>query len=124
MRPLVFLATAAMLVCARTLSQAQSTSSPAPLPTPTPVAIVHVQDFAYDPGALEIHVGDDVAFINDDEIAHTVTSDDKAFDSGNLDQHQTWTYTFTKAGTYTYYCTYHPFMKAKIVVVAPSPTAS
>ncbi|HTV74166.1 MAG TPA: plastocyanin/azurin family copper-binding protein, partial [Candidatus Acidoferrales bacterium] len=65
---------------------------------------------------LDIHVGDAVTIVNDDEIAHTVTANDKSFDSGNLDQHQSWTHTFTKAGTYTYYCTYHPFMNAKIVV--------
>jgi plastocyanin len=110
-----------LLACAVALAQTQGSPTPAPTAgaTATPVAIVHTKDFAYDPKELDIHIGDAVTFVNDDEIAHTVTSDDKSFDSGNLDQHQRWTHTFTKPGTYTYTCTYHPFMSAKIVVTAP-----
>jgi plastocyanin len=106
----------ALLTCAGTAAQTQSTPSPAPSPTATPVAIVHTKDFAYSPKELKINVGDAVEFVNDDELAHTVTSNDKTFDSGDLDAHQMWLHTFTKAGTFTYYCTYHPFMQAKIVV--------
>lgn len=106
----------ALVVCLHGPAQAQSSPSPAPTAVPTPAAIVHTRDFAYDPKEIDVHVGDTVEFVNDDDIAHTVTSTDKAFDSGNLDQHQTWTHTFTKPGTYTYSCTYHPFMQAKIVV--------
>ncbi|HEY0799104.1 MAG TPA: cupredoxin family copper-binding protein [Candidatus Baltobacteraceae bacterium] len=119
-RPQILFLCAALIFSVRALAHAQTAPTPAPSPTPsrTPVAIVHTKDFAYDPKDLKIAVGDTVEFINDDEVAHTVTSDN-AFDSGDLEQHQHWTHIFTKAGTYTYYCTYHPFMKADIVVSAP-----
>jgi plastocyanin len=107
------LASLALLSCA---GAAQAQSSPSPAASATPVAIVHTKDFAYNPKELKVNVGDTVEFINDDGVTHTVTSNDKSFDSGDLDQNQTWMHTFTKAGTYTYYCTYHPFMQAKIVV--------
>ena len=106
----------ALLIGAPLSSRAQSGTSPEPTAAPSPAAIVHAENFAYDPAELDIHVGDTVEFINDDPVGHTITADDTSFDSGNLDQHQTWTHTFTAAGTYTYFCTYHPFMKAKIVV--------
>ena len=35
------------------------------------------------PGTIDLKVGDTVTFVNDDEIAHTATSD--AFDSGTMD---------------------------------------
>ena len=80
---------------------------------------MHTKDFAYAPPDLTIPAGTTVTFVNDDEPAHTVTAVDKSFDSGNMDKGAKWTYTFNKPGTYQYICTYHPFMKAKIVVTAP-----
>jgi plastocyanin len=111
------LAALTLLTCAGT---AQAQSSPSPAASPTPAAIVHTKDFAYNPTPLKVNVGDTVEFINDDGVTHTVTANDKSFDSGDLDQNKTWMHTFTKAGTYTYYCTYHPFMQAKVIVTGGS----
>jgi len=80
--------------------------------------IIHVKDFAFSPATLTIHVGDRVTFQNDDDEAHTVTATDKSFDSAGLDSGQTWAHTFSKAGTYTYFCALHPYMKGKLVVLA------
>jgi plastocyanin len=85
-------------------------------PSSAPAAVVHVKNFAYAPDNVTISAGQTVSFTQDDETAHTVTSADKTFDSGNLDQHATWSYTFAKPGTYTYLCTYHPFMKGTVTV--------
>ena len=94
--------------------------------TAAPAITVHAKDFAYKPLELTIPAGTAVTFVNDDDAAHTVTSstngDNKKplFDSGNLDKAQKWTFTFKTPGTYQYFCGYHPFMKAKVVVIAPA----
>jgi len=85
--------------------------------TPKPVVTVHIKNFAYHDNTVTIHTGDTVLFVNDDGDAHTVTAADKSYDSGGLDTGQTWAHTFTKAGTYAYFCALHPYMKATIVVL-------
>jgi plastocyanin len=75
---------------------------------------VHMKDFAFDPGTLKIHAGDRVTFQNDDDATHNVTAD--AFQSGDIGSGKSWSYTFSKAGTYTYACTYHDGMKGTIIV--------
>lgn len=80
--------------------------------------VVHIVDFAFKPSALTIHVGDRVTFVNDDDDAHTVTSSDGAFDSKGLDTHERWEFTFSRAGSFSYFCALHPYMKGTIVVKA------
>ncbi|HTV75099.1 MAG TPA: cupredoxin family copper-binding protein [Candidatus Acidoferrales bacterium] len=94
-------------------------ASPTPTASPKPVAIVHIRDFKYNPTPVVVSVGDTVEFINDDDEAHTVTSNDKSFDSGGLDTGETWLHTFAKPGKYAYFCALHPWMKA-VVIVKPS----
>lgn len=91
-------------------------SVPSPSPSPAIVATVHIKDFAYAPTPLHVHLGDTVKFINDDEEPHTVTATDKSFDSAALDTSGTWIHTFTKAGTFSYFCELHPYMKATVIV--------
>lgn len=98
-------------------------ASPAAVVSPKPAAIVHINDFKYNPTPVTVNTGDTVEFINDDSEAHTVTADDKSFDSGGMDTSDTWSHTFTKAGKYTYFCALHPWMKA-VVIVKPSQTSS
>jgi plastocyanin len=85
------------------------------------VATVHIKDFKFNPRALTVHVGDRVTFINDDDEAHTVTADDRSFDSEGLDTAGTWQHVFTKPATYRYFCELHPYMKATIVVLPAAP---
>jgi plastocyanin len=98
-------------------------ATPSPSPAPSPAYTVHIKDFAYAPQPLRIHPGDTVRFINDDEEPHTVTASDKSFDSEALDTNGTWTHTFAKAGTFSYFCELHPYMKATIIVTAAPATA-
>jgi plastocyanin len=90
----------------------------APSTAPSPALVVHIKDFQYGPDPAKITVGETIEFINDDESAHTVTADDHAFDSGYMPKGATWSYTFTKVGTIPYYCIYHRFMRATIIVAA------
>ena len=78
---------------------------------------VSITGYKFDPQVLTVPVGTTVVWTNHDDVPHTVTSTDKTFkSSGALDQGDTYSYTFTAAGTFNYYCTLHPFMTAKVIV--------
>jgi amicyanin len=82
---------------------------------------IGILGYKFDPPVLTVPVGTTVVWTNRDDVPHTVTSTDKTFkSSGALDQGDSYSYTFTAAGTYNYYCTVHPFMTAK-VIVQPAP---
>ena len=72
----------------------------------------------YNPEDLTINVGDTVTWTNNDGGGHTATSTSgpESFDSGNIASGGTWSFTFTKAGTYDYKCDYHSSMTATITV--------
>ena len=94
----------------------------APFLAPTPVrAAEHTVDIAasvFTPGTLTVTAGDTVTWRNSDDAPHTVTDENGAFDSGNMDTEATFSFTFTEPGTYTYRCDYHSEMQAAIVVQA------
>ena len=74
----------------------------------------------FDPEELTISVGDTVTWTNNDGMSHTATSTSgpESFDSGNIGSGDTWSFTFTEAGTYEYKCDYHSSMTATIIVNA------
>lgn len=78
---------------------------------------VTIQNYAFDPSNLTIKTGTTVTWTNMDSVNHTVTSDTGLFDSGELGKGSTFSYTFTKAGVYTYYCIpHHAKMQATVTV--------
>jgi plastocyanin len=77
---------------------------------------VAIKDYAYQKPVITIPVGTTVSWTNHDDDPHTVTFDDKSFDSKGLGNGDTWKHTFTKPGKYTYHCSAHPFMKGTIIV--------
>jgi len=77
------------------------------------IEITHHQ---YSPATLTIPVGTTVTWTNHDDDVHTVTSAAQVFTSKGLDTDEAFTYTFTKPGTYVYFCTLHPLMTGKIIV--------
>lgn len=80
-------------------------------------AAVKIDNFAFAPTELTVAAGTTVEWINRDDIPHTVVSDDKTtFKSKALDTDDKFSYTFTKPGTYNYFCSIHPKMTAKIIV--------
>jgi len=107
-------------VTARTDPMTQG--SPTPGPTSAPIA-VKIVNFAFSPQKVVIPVGGSVTWTNNDDVAHTATASDNSFDSGNLANGQSWTHVFTKAGKYSYICSYHPNMTGTIVVQAASTPA-
>ncbi len=73
--------------------------------------------YSFSPATLTITKGTTVTWTNKSDAPHTVTSDNSAFTgSGNLSESQTFQMTFTTAGTYTYHCSIHSYMKATITV--------
>ena len=92
-------------------------------PTRAAQHAVQIADSAFSPATMTIAVGDTVTWTNADGRPHTVTSNDGAFDSGNLDERQVFSFTFSEPGTYTYHCNYHDQMQASIVVGAASAPA-
>ncbi len=74
----------------------------------------------FSPPTITVMIGmnSTVTWVNLDSGVHTVTANDKSFDSGNLNQGDTFTFTFTQPGTYHYYCKYHSWMAGTVNVVA------
>ena len=84
-------------------------------PSAAPVEIT-IDNFSFGPQTASVPVGTTVTWINRDDIPHTSVSTESVFKSKVLDTDEKFSYTFTKAGTYPYYCTIHPKMTGKIVV--------
>lgn len=79
-------------------------------------AEVKIDNFSFGPAALTVSVGTTVTWTNRDDIPHTVVSTDKVFKSKVLDTDEKFSFTFTKAGSYDYFCSIHPKMTGKVVV--------
>jgi len=77
---------------------------------------ITIQNFAFDPAALTVKVGTTVTWTNQDSVQHSATSDNGIFDSGLLSKGQSFSYTFSQAGEYTYHCSIHPKMVGSITV--------
>jgi plastocyanin len=78
---------------------------------------VKIDNFSFGPATITVPAGTTVTWTNNDDVPHVVTSDDnKMFKSKALDTDDHFSFTFTKPGTYNYYCAIHPKMTAKIVV--------
>jgi len=77
---------------------------------------VNIDNFVFGPQTISVPVGATVTWTNKDDIPHTSVSTDGVFKSKVLDTDETFSYTFTKAGTYPYYCTIHPKMTGTVVV--------
>jgi plastocyanin len=77
---------------------------------------VKIDNFSFGPQIVTVPVGATVTWTNSDDIPHTAVSTDDVFKSKVMDTDEKFSYTFTKAGTYMYYCTIHPKMTGTIVV--------
>lgn len=75
-----------------------------------------IQGNAYSPATLTVNAGTTVTWTNKDAVDHTVTSDTKLFDSGNISSNGTFSYKFSTAGTYNYHCTIHQEMTGTVIV--------
>ena len=77
---------------------------------------INITGMAFSESTITISVGDTVTWTNLDSAPHTATEDNGVFNSGTLNNGDTFSFTFTAAGTYTYHCAIHPSMTATIIV--------
>jgi plastocyanin len=77
---------------------------------------VFIQGMAFVPATISVAAGTTVTWTNKDGIAHTVTSTTNAFNSGSLGSGKSFSFTFTTAGSYPYYCSIHPTMMGTVTV--------
>jgi plastocyanin len=79
-------------------------------------ASVRIEDFAFEPGNLEVPVGATVTWRNEDSVPHDATARNADWKTELLSDSDSDTLTFDGVGEYDYYCSIHPSMKARIVV--------
>src|SRR5690606_19882123 len=99
------------------------TASPLPEVVATPVGTpgtesynVEIRDFEFAQDTITVPVGATVTWTNTGVAPHTVTG--SFGDSGTLTSGQTFSYTFTEAGTFDYACAFHPEMTGQVIVTA------
>ena len=100
-------ALALMLAGLAVAAQAQSTAD---------LIEVRIDNFSFGPTEVTVPAGTTVTWTNHDDIPHTVVSTDKVFKSKVLDTDKKFSFTFSTAGTYPYFCSIHPKMTGKVVV--------
>lgn len=83
-------------------------------------ALVQVDNFTFGPDTLTVPADSTVTWLNKDDVPHVIASNDGIFRSKALDTDDKYSYTFTKPGTYEYFCSIHPKMVGKIIVVPKS----
>ncbi len=69
---------------------------------------VGMASVAFAPTTLKVKVGTTVKWTNGDDIEHNVVANDGTFNSGLMKSGATFTFTFSKPGTYEYVCSIHP----------------
>jgi plastocyanin len=79
-------------------------------------AEVKIDNFSFGPATVTVPAGTTVTWTNRDDIPHTVVSTDGAFKSKVIDTDEKFSFTFSKPGTYPYFCSIHPKMTGKVVV--------
>ena len=77
---------------------------------------VTIDNFTFAPAELTIPANTTVTWINRDDIPHSVVQKDKMFRSKALDTDDSFSFTFTTPGTFSYFCSLHPHMVGKIIV--------
>jgi plastocyanin len=82
----------------------------------TDAAVIVIQDVAFTTPDVTVTVGGSVTFDNQDAQAHTANGDGGSFDTGTIKAGEKSEVTFDTAGTFTYFCAFHPFMKGTVTV--------
>lgn len=76
--------------------------------------IVRIADFVFAPDTLAVHPGDRIRWVNDDIVPHTATATDESWDTGEVNPSESGEIVVTRAMAVSYYCRFHPMMKANL----------
>jgi plastocyanin len=120
-RVLVIYSVATLLIMFAMLAGSQRTLAASSQGKPTAdgeikSVAVKIDNFTFTPATVTVPVGTQVTWTNHDDIPHNVVNDDQTIKSKVLDTDEKFTFTFTKPGTYAYFCSLHPKMTGKVVV--------
>jgi plastocyanin len=79
---------------------------------------VSITNFAFNPSNITVKKGTTVTWTNKDSVAHTVTENDgqDGPKSNDLNQNQTYSFTYNTVGTFKYHCSIHPDMIGSVTV--------
>lgn len=77
---------------------------------------VTIEGMRFSPDTLEVRVGDTVRWVNKDIVPHNATATDRGFESPELASGASWQFKAAQKGSFPYFCTLHPPMKATLVV--------
>jgi plastocyanin len=119
---LALLAVVLPIIGACSSDGSNSATTPSAITTiaaPAPVANaggVGIADFKFGPAEVRVPVGGSVKWTNNDSQQHTATSSAGAFDAGAIQPGASATVEFATAGSFTYICSFHPFMTGTVVV--------
>jgi plastocyanin len=113
---MVFLLISAIVVvsCGKSNSYSSGNNNTPPPPTNT----VSIVNMSFSPANLTVKAGSTVTWTNNDNMDHTVTSDNGSFDSGHITMGSKYSKVFATTGSFPYHCTIHATMKGTITVTA------
>jgi amicyanin len=77
---------------------------------------ITIDNFSFTPKEITVAAGTTITWVNHDDVPHTVVNTEKKFKSKALDTDDQFSFTFTDAGTYSYFCSVHPIMTGKVIV--------
>jgi len=77
---------------------------------------ITIDNFTFTPKELTVAVGTTVKWLNHDDIPHTIVEKKTTFRSKALDTDDSYSFTFTSAGTFDYFCGLHPHMVGQVIV--------
>jgi len=115
---LIDIASGKMIAVAVGKSPRKVVVQPVALQEPAAGATVSIAGFAFGPQATTVHAGESVTWSNDDGSPHTVTFKDGSPGSKGISPGQAFTRVFDRAGSYEYFCSYHPYMTGRVTVIA------
>lgn len=79
-------------------------------------ADVAIDNFAFAPTALTVARGTTVTWKNRDDIPHAISCPALNIQSQVLETNDTFGHSFTQAGAFDYFCSFHPHMRGRVVV--------
>ncbi len=81
---------------------------------------VTITDAGYSPKSITVNPGDTIKWVNQGSVAHTVTENDGAFDSGAIAPGQSYSITVSIPATRGYHCSFHAGMTGSLIVTSGS----
>ncbi len=77
---------------------------------------IFMQGNKFNPSSITVSAGTTVKWTNKDNVTHTASGNNNAFESGDMTNGKTFSFTFSSVGTFNYICKYHSGMTGKVIV--------